>query len=63
MWYEIPPLDFFAENLWPYELRDEREVQFDLQPQQVVPTEQLLDRAENLRTSALQGTVAPIPSP
>ena len=29
-WYQIPPLDFFFENLWPWECRDERVVQFDL---------------------------------
>ena len=23
-WYELPPLDFFAENVWPFEVRDER---------------------------------------
>lgn len=60
-WYEIPPIDFIAENLWPHELRDEREVQFDLTPQQIVPSQELIERAENLRSSAQQGYVAPLP--
>lgn len=51
-WYEIPPLDFFSENLTPFEVRDERTFNFTLTPQVIVPTEQLLDRAEGLRRSA-----------
>ena len=60
-WYQFPPLDFIAENLWPHEVRDEREVQFDLVPQQIVPSQELINRAESLRTSAQQGYVAPMP--
>ncbi|MFN0195160.1 MAG: PEGA domain-containing protein [Planctomycetaceae bacterium] len=61
-WYEIPPLDFFFENLWPFELRDEREVQFDLLPQQVVPNEKLIERAEQLRGNLRAGVVTPLPA-
>ncbi len=49
-WYEIPPLDFFTENLLPGELRDHRTFEYQLVPQAVVPTEQLLSRAESLRS-------------
>ncbi len=61
-WYEIPPLDFFAENLWPYELRDERALDFQLYQQQIVPDGVLTERAEQLRSSARQGYVVPMPS-
>lgn len=61
-WYQVPPLDFFSENLAGREIRDERILEFNLQPQQVVPRTELLSRAENLRQSALQGFVAPQPT-
>ncbi len=62
-WYEIPPLDFVSENLWPQEIRDERLVEFQLIPQQVVPNQVLLDRAEQLRAQALQGHAVPLFAP
>lgn len=48
-WYQIPPLDFITENLLPGELRDHRTFEYQLVPQALVPTEQLLSRAETLR--------------
>ncbi len=61
-WYEIPPIDFVSENFVPYELRDERTLQFQLIPQRVVPNDQLLGRAEVLRQSnRLQNMTAPQP--
>jgi hypothetical protein len=62
-WYQWPVVEFFAENLWPFELRDERYVDFDMVPQQIVPNEKLLERAESLRTSARQGHVTPMWNP
>lgn len=65
-WYEIPPLDFVSENLVPNKIRDNRTVTYDLAPQLVVPREQLLGRANQLRQDTLQypvqpaGNVAPI---
>lgn len=59
-WYEIFPLDFIAENVIPWEIRDERNYDFEMTPQLVVPTQQLLTRAEELRsTSQQQATVLP----
>ena len=60
-WYEIPPLDFFAENLVPGKLRDIRTYDYQLRPQGVVPQADLLARAENLRrgTQTLSGVAAP----
>lgn len=63
-WYEIPPLDLFSENAIPWEIRDERTFEYDLLRQQVVPTQQLLGRAENLRTSThLDAAAAAPPTP
>jgi hypothetical protein len=60
-WYQYPPIEFFAENLWPWESRDERIVDFEMQPQQIVPNQVLLDRAEALRGNANQGLMTPLP--
>ena len=62
-WYEIPPLDFFSENFSPNEIRDERALDFQLYAQQIVPTEQLRDRAEQLRSNSQQGLITPMPTP
>jgi hypothetical protein len=60
-WYQIPPLDFLTENLLPREFRDERIVDFELEPQRVVSTTELLDRAQQLRQSTRQGYTVPAP--
>jgi len=51
-WYQYPGLDFVSENLVPGEIRDERVVEYTLQPQVIVPSLQLLSRANNLRHGA-----------
>jgi hypothetical protein len=58
-WYEIPPIDFVSENLVPSRLVDHRTVAFNMQPQVIVPTDQLIDRGNQLRQETLQGTVVP----
>ena len=59
-WYEIPPLDFFSENLLPGELRDRRTVTYQMVPRRVVPPDELLGRAEDLRArSAPPAPAAP----
>lgn len=58
-WYEIPPIDFVSENFIPKELRDERIIDYQLTPQKVASTEQLLGRAENLRQSTRLESAAP----
>ncbi len=57
-WYQIPPLDFFAENLVPGSIRDYHALDYQLKPQMLVPAEQVLGRAEQLRqqTHASAGT-------
>ena len=58
-WYEYPPLDFIAENLVSGEIRDQRDLTFQLRPQMVVPTEHLMDRAERLRSGSMTGAGFP----
>lgn len=59
-WYEIPPLDFLSENLVPRETRDERIVDVELVPDQLVPPQKLAERAQTLRDSAKYGYVTPL---
>lgn len=58
-WYQIPPFDFVSENVIPRKIQDYRTVSFNMVPQVIVPSEQLLSRAEQLRQSTLQGAVVP----
>ncbi len=58
-WYEFPPLDFVSENLVATKIRDNRTVTYDLAPQVIVPPQQLVDRANQLRQDALQYPVSP----
>lgn len=62
-WYEIPPLDFFSENVVPGELRDTRDLCYQLRPQMIVPPEQLLQRAEQLRRGQSVAGVIPARNP
>lgn len=58
-WYQLPPIDFFAENVLPNEIHDFRTVSFNLQPQVIVPTDELIQRGEQLRAATQQGAVLP----
>jgi len=63
-WYQYPGLDFFAENVWPWEVRDERNFNYQMQPQYLVPTETILSRAEELRSqNAVQATAPVVAQP
>jgi hypothetical protein len=57
-WYEYLPFEFVADNFWPSKIHDERVVDFNLVPQQIVPTNQLLTRAEQLRRQTQPATPA-----
>ena len=48
-WYEYPPLDFFVETAVPHEVRDERLVDVQLVPQEVVPEGPLRQRRPGSR--------------
>lgn len=56
-WYDIPPIDFVTENVVPTKIHDHRVVDFVLSPQALVPSEQLVSRAESVR----QGSRGPAP--
>jgi hypothetical protein len=58
-WYQVPPLDFISENLTPREIQDYRTLSYNLSPQQIQPTSQIVARAEQLRSSTRQGTPLP----
>jgi hypothetical protein len=58
-WYQLPPIDFFAENVLPNEIHDFRTVSFNLQPQVIVPTDELIARGQQLREATQQGAVLP----
>ncbi|MHB0956411.1 MAG: PEGA domain-containing protein [Pirellulaceae bacterium] len=62
-WYQFPVIDFFAENVWPFEVRDERILDFDLPPQRSVPPTQVIQSAEQLRGEAQRGLVTPMVQP
>jgi hypothetical protein len=56
-WFEYFGIDFVTENLVPGKIRDQQTFCYQLRPQAVIPSEQLLTRAEQLR----QGSQAPPP--
>lgn len=61
-WYQIPPLDFVSDTLWPYEVRDERIIDVQLSPETDVPTDALIASGEQMRLQSSQG-VAVVPPP
>jgi len=60
-WYQYPIIDFFAENVYPREIRDEREVVFQMTPQRLTNIPRLVERASEFRDNHRQGVVAPLP--
>lgn len=56
-WYEWPVLDFVSETLWPGEIRDERIIDVQLVEQVLEPTENVVERADSLRTQSRTGIV------
>ena len=62
-WYQIPPLDFFSDTLWPFESRDERIIDVQMTPEFDVPNDALIASGEQLRLQAGQGiAVSPPPT-
>jgi hypothetical protein len=57
-WYEFPGLDFIVENVIPFKIRDVRRFNYRLQPVQPVPSNEVLDRAQELRSRG-QGLAPP----
>lgn len=52
-WYQVPPMDFFADVLWPANIHDHRHASYTLEPQVLPSREELLERAGELRERAL----------
>ena len=43
-WYQYPGIDFFADNFSPAKITNRHEFFYTMQPQAIVPTDELLDR-------------------
>jgi hypothetical protein len=54
-WYQIPPIDLFAETMIPFTLHDHREFEQDLTPAQPVDRDELITRARDFRDRAVFG--------
>jgi hypothetical protein len=59
-WYQYTPIDFVSENLVTMKIRDNRTVNYNLAPQLVVPAQELIDRASQLRQDTLQYGATPV---
>jgi len=57
-WYEVFPLDFVSENLWPWEIRDERVIDLAMAPAESQPAELVVARAQTARLAA--GSLPPV---
>lgn len=61
-WYELPGLDFFAENLWPFELRDSRVIDITMVPATQATPEELLANGEAFRIQSSQAVATGPPT-
>jgi hypothetical protein len=52
-WYQVVPVDFFAEVLWPGQLHDVHSRHFVLDPQVLPTSQELVERALQTRQQAL----------
>ncbi|MBP7934486.1 MAG: PEGA domain-containing protein [Phycisphaerae bacterium] len=52
-WYQIPPVDFFAETLIPVMLHDQQQMSFTLEPAQPIDKAELIQKAGEVRERAL----------
>ncbi len=57
-WWQIPPLDFITDNFAFRELRDQRVLDFQMQPQELVDENQLINRGNELRNNSQRDTIA-----
>lgn len=54
-WYQVPPLDFATDNFLLSHHTDRHEFFYKLEPQRVVGTQELLDRANSFRSESQIG--------
>lgn len=62
-WYQIFPLDFVTENLWPWEIRDERVIDLAMAPATPTIPESVVARAEQVRAASAATIPKPPPAP
>ncbi len=63
-WYEIAPLDFIAENIVPWRIKDVRRLRYEMKPLQVTRAEDVLQRATPMREQGkLIGELPAAPQP
>ncbi len=55
-WYQLIPVDFFAEVLWPGFIHDHHDRHFVLAPDKKITSDQLIDQANLIRRRAIEGT-------
>jgi hypothetical protein len=60
-WYELPVIDFFAENVIPWKIRDVRRFHYQMQPQKTPNVRDVLERSEQLRNKGK--SIGPPPAP
>jgi len=53
--YQWVPLDFISDNLLLHKVKDKHDFTFQMHPQDVVPTQHLLDRANSTRSESQTG--------
>lgn len=54
-WYQYPGIEFIADNFSPAKITNRHEFFYTLQPQVIVPTDELLDRAKSHRSESQIG--------
>lgn len=55
-WYQVPPIDLFAEALVPFTIHDRHAMQFSLEPAQEIDRAGLIQEATEFRDRTLYGT-------
>jgi hypothetical protein len=48
-WYQYPPIDFFSESLWPWQVTDSRPLMYDLEPIAPPNLDVIRSQADELR--------------
>jgi len=54
-WYQVPPVDFFAEVLYIGKLHDQHELAYTLESEQLPGPDEVIEHAETLRDDAMAG--------
>ena len=62
-WYDTWPLDFFFENLWPFQIRDVRTFHYTMMPIQFANIDDVTRRADVVREQGAAIRPAPTPPP